>query len=127
MPLFERSAIERCQRQLAPFADPGEQVQDFDIAWVGRAKFDLIATDRNVWIIPKDGQTMAKLPYEDFESALWQPVGGDGILSIAMRDGRAMMLEIRAPRGLAPDLQRRIEGKPEQPTRDVGDQPSPWS
>jgi hypothetical protein len=103
----ERKALKRGERVLAPYAEPGETVEDFDVGYVGRTKVDLIATDRTLWLFPSAGGDLLKFPYVDIRAAIWHPNGHDGVLEIVTRSGQTIV-EIRAPRGLGPDLQRRI-------------------
>jgi hypothetical protein len=108
--LVERKALKRCQDIVAPYADSGEAVEDFDVGYIGRTKIDLIATDRTLWLFPSGGGDLIKLPYTDISSVTWQRNGKDGVLGIATRSGQNTLIEIRAPRRLAPDLERRVSG-----------------
>ena len=123
MGLIDRKALKRGQRVLAPYLEPGEVVEDFDVGYIGQTEIDLITTDRTLWFFPSAGGDLVKLPYTDVRSVVWERGRTDAVLGIVTRSGQRYLFEIRAPRGLGPALRDRV---PFDPPADP-DQPSLWT
>lgn len=63
MNVFERSAMRRAERQLAPAMEPGERVLEFDIGKAPQGdQLHCIATNRAVYLVPRGGNALC-LPY----------------------------------------------------------------
>jgi hypothetical protein len=119
MGLIERSALKRCQTQITPYAEEGEEAVEFDIGQVGSMKVDLVATDRALYITPRDWSDVRRLPFENIGAVLWMQVGdsrnSDWVLGVKLVPNAAgevvqTLVEIRAPTGLGKYVEDRVAG-----------------
>ena len=111
MGFLDGRALKRCQKVLAPYAEAGEQVEDFEVAWVGHTKVDLISTDRTLWAFPSSGGDLSKLPYSDIAAVWMEPFSNVWILKINTRSDNVVHFEVRGqPRKLGFSVEQRFRG-----------------
>ena len=112
MSILVKRALGRCQRMIAPFAEQGEAVVDFDTGVIGGERVDLIATDRALYVGPSKGYTIERLAFADIREAGAVNTGSNTIVLTVLFErggGRgALLVEIRNPRSLSEHLERAV-------------------
>lgn len=93
MGLIERRALKRCEALISADRLPDETVIDFEIGSDLTQRIDLIVTNRALWLLKDQEQTLSRFLYAAIRAMTWEPVSpgtpegqGRWILTVTMRD-----------------------------------------